>query len=61
MLNWSPGGDRLWLVTRSDGDSIVSKVDADPLPVLTALEAHLADICRPTECLSRKGHPIKTC
>jgi hypothetical protein len=25
MLNWPPGGDRLWLVTRSDGGSTVDR------------------------------------
>ncbi len=44
MLNWSPGGDRLWHVTR-DGDSLhVALVDADPLPLLGSLGVRLGDI-----------------
>jgi hypothetical protein len=37
MLDWSPGGDRLWHVTRDQGTSRVAPVDADPLPLLNSL------------------------
>ena len=33
MLNWSPGGDRLWHVTRSQGESQIEKVDEIPSPL----------------------------
>ena len=55
MLNWSPGGDRLWHVTRSESDSKVDMVDADPLPVLTSLGVQLSDILSADRVLVLEG------
>jgi len=55
MLNWSPGGDRLWHVTRSEDDSHVAMVNADPLPLLEALGVHLADILSADRVLVLEG------
>jgi hypothetical protein len=55
MLNWSPGGDRLWHVTRSEGESHVAPVDADPLPLLGSLGVHLSDILSADRMLVLEG------
>jgi len=55
MLNWSPGGDRLWHVTRSEDDSRIAMVDADPLPLLDALGVQLSDILSADRVLVLEG------
>ncbi len=55
MLNWSPGGARLWHVTRSEGDSQLAMVDADPLPLLNSLGVHLSDILSADRLLVLEG------
>jgi energy-coupling factor transporter ATP-binding protein EcfA2 len=55
MLNWSPGGDRLWHVTRSESDSQVDIVDANPLPVLSSLGVQLSDILSADRVLVLEG------
>src|SRR6185437_15644633 len=55
MLNWSPGGDRLWHVTRSDNDSQVAMVDADPLPLLSSLGVQLSDVLSADRVLVLEG------
>jgi hypothetical protein len=45
MLNWPPGGDRLWLVTRSDGGSTVDRrfgLEDEVLAVIQRSEAAAA-------------------
>lgn len=44
MLDWSPGGDRLWLVTRSGGESRVDAVEEDPLTLLRSLGVRPSDV-----------------
>jgi len=44
MLDWSPGGDRLWLVTRSGGESRVEAVGEDPLALLRSLGVRPSDV-----------------
>lgn len=55
MLNWSPGGDRLWHVTRNGDDSDVAMVDADPLPLLSSLGVQLSDILSADRILVLEG------
>jgi predicted ATPase len=55
MLDWSPGGDRLWLVTRAQGISRVESVDADPLPLLNSLGVRLSDVLSADRVLVLEG------
>jgi hypothetical protein len=55
MLDWSPAGDRLWLVTREQGASTVEKVSADPLPLLDALGVRLSDVLSADRVLVVEG------
>lgn len=55
MLTWSPGGDRLWHVTRSEDDSRIEMVNADPLPLLDALVVQLSDILSADRVLVLEG------
>jgi hypothetical protein len=55
MLDWSPAGDRLWLVTREQGASHVERVNADPLPLLDALGVRLSDVLSADRVLVVEG------
>lgn len=55
MLDWSPAGDRLWLVTREQGASRVQPVSADPLPLLDALGVRLSDVLSADRVLVVEG------
>jgi hypothetical protein len=55
MLDWSPGGDRLWLVTRNQETSRVDPVDEDPLPVLRSLGVRLSDVLSADRILVVEG------
>ncbi len=55
MLNWSPGGDRLWHVTRNEGESSAAPVDTDPLPLLSSLGVQLSDILSADRLLVLEG------
>jgi len=55
MLNWSPGGDRLWHVTRDGDGSHVALVDADPLPLLSSLGVQLSDVLSADRVLVLEG------
>ena len=44
MLDWAPGGDRLWLVTREHGSSAASPVGEDRLALLHSLGVRPSDI-----------------
>lgn len=55
MLDWSPAGDRLWLVTREHGASSVEQVSADPLPLLDALGVRLSDVLSADRVLVVEG------
>ncbi len=55
MLDWSPGGDRLWHVTREQGTSRVAQVDADPLPLLNSLGVRLSDVLSADRVLVLEG------
>jgi energy-coupling factor transporter ATP-binding protein EcfA2 len=55
MLDWSPAGDRLWLVTRQQDTSCVEPVSADPLPLLEALGVRLSDVLSADRVLVVEG------
>lgn len=55
MLDWSPAGDRLWLVTRDEGTSRVASVSADPQPLLDALGIRLSDVLSADRVLVVEG------
>jgi hypothetical protein len=55
MLDWSPAGDRLWLVTPEQGTSRVEPVSADPLPLLDALGVRLSDVLSADRVLVVEG------
>lgn len=55
MLDWSPAGDRLWLVTREQGASNVEQVSADPLPLVDALGVRLSDLLSADRVLVVEG------
>jgi hypothetical protein len=55
MLDWSPAGDRLWLVTREQDISRVEPVSADPLPLLDALGVRLSDVLSADRVLVVEG------
>lgn len=55
MLDWSPGGDRLWLVARDGDASTVEPVSADPLPLLDELGVRLSDILSADRLLVLEG------
>lgn len=55
MLDWSPGGDRLWLVTREQGASHVASVDTEPLAVMTSLGVRLSDVLSAERVLIVEG------
>jgi hypothetical protein len=55
MLDWSPAGDRLWLVTREQATSRVEPVSADPLPLLDALGVRLSDVLSADRVLVVEG------
>jgi hypothetical protein len=55
MLDWSPGGDRLWLVTRDQETSRVDPVDEDPLPALRSLGVRLSDVLSADRILVVEG------
>jgi len=55
MVDWSPGGDRLWLVTRTKGVSHVALVDSEPLDLLRALGVRLSDVLSAERILIVEG------
>jgi len=55
MLDWSPGGDRLWLVKRSEGVSDVAAVDIEPMSVFTSLGVRLSDVLSAERVLVVEG------
>jgi energy-coupling factor transporter ATP-binding protein EcfA2 len=55
MLDWSPAGEGLWLVTREQGTSSVEQVSADPLPLLDALGVRLSDVLSADRVLVVEG------
>jgi len=55
MLDWSPAGDRLWLVNREQGTSSIEPVSADPLPLLDALGVRLSDVLSADRVLVVEG------
>ena len=55
MLDWSPGGDGLWLVARDGDASTVEPVSADPLPLLDELGVQLSDILSADRLLVLEG------
>lgn len=55
MLDWSPAGDRLWLVTREQDVSLVEPVRADPLPLMEALGVRLSDVLSADRVLVVEG------
>jgi predicted ATPase len=55
MLDWSPGGDRLWLVTRDQETSQVEPVNQDPLPLLRSLGVRLSDVLSADRVLVVEG------
>jgi hypothetical protein len=55
MLDWSPGGDRLWLVTRGNEASCIDPVSEDPLPVLKSLGVRLSDVLSADRILVVEG------
>lgn len=44
MIDWAPGGEGLWLVTREHGSSQVDSVGEDRLAILHSLGVHPSDI-----------------
>ena len=55
MLDWSSGGNQLWLVTKHNGASDVQPVDEDPLPLLRSLGVHLSDVLSADRLLVVEG------
>lgn len=55
ILDWSPAGDRLWLVKRDQGTSSIEPVSADPLPLLDALGVRLSDVLSADRVLVVEG------
>jgi predicted ATPase len=55
LLDWSPGGDRLWHVTRTRGVSTVEPVGDDPSALLSALGVRLSDVLSATRVLVLEG------
>jgi predicted ATPase len=55
MLDWSPAGERLWLVTREQETSRVTPVSTDPLPLLDALGVRLSDVLSADRVLLVEG------
>ena len=55
MLDWSPGGERLWHVIKEPDHSVVRPVDADPAGLLAALGVRLSDVLSATRVLVLEG------
>jgi energy-coupling factor transporter ATP-binding protein EcfA2 len=55
MLDWSPGGDRLWHVTRAGETSSVEPVREDPSVLLNALGVRLSDVLSSDRILVLEG------
>jgi hypothetical protein len=55
MLDWSPGGDRLWLVTRDSDESHVEPVGEDPRSLLSSLGVRLSDVLSADRLLVLEG------
>ncbi len=55
MLDWSPGGERLWHVIKEPDHSVVKPVDADPAGLLEALGVRLSDVLSATRVLVLEG------
>src|SRR6266581_36885 len=55
MLDWSPGGDQLWHVTRAQGVSTVGPVRDDPSALLSSLGVRLSDVLTADRVLVVEG------
>jgi hypothetical protein len=44
MLDWAPGGEKLWLIAREHGTSDANPVDENRLALLHSLGVHPSDI-----------------
>jgi len=55
MLDWSPGGERLWHVIKERDHSVVRPVDDDPAGLLAALGVRLSDVLSATRVLVLEG------
>jgi energy-coupling factor transporter ATP-binding protein EcfA2 len=55
MLDWSPGGERLWHVSRDHGVSRADQVDVDPRPLLSSLGVRLSDVLSADKVLVLEG------
>jgi len=55
MLDWSPGGNRLWHVTRGRGTSNVEPVREDPSALLNSLGVRLSDVLSSDRVLVLEG------
>jgi predicted ATPase len=55
LLDWSPGGDRLWHVIREPEGSRVVPVSDDPADLLAALGVRLSDVLSATRVLVLEG------
>jgi hypothetical protein len=55
MLDWSPGGNHLWHVTRARGISTVEPVQEDPSALLNSLGVRLSDVLSSDRVLVVEG------
>jgi len=55
ILDWSPGGERLWHVTRTPGVSKVEQVRDDPSALLNSLGVRLSDVLSADRVLVLEG------
>jgi hypothetical protein len=55
MLDWSPTGDCLWLVSRERGVSRVESVDVQPILLLNSLGVRLSDVLSAERVLIVEG------
>jgi hypothetical protein len=55
LLDWSPGGERLWHVTRAEGVSALAPVLDDPSALLDSLGVRLSDVLSATRVLIVEG------
>ncbi|MYU09005.1 AAA family ATPase [Streptomyces sp. SID8366] len=55
MLDWTPGGNQLWQVTRAEGASQLSTVEEAPLELLRSLGVRLSDVLSADRILVVEG------
>ncbi len=55
MLDWAPGGNQLWQITRSNGISQLSMIDEPPLELLRSLGVRISDVLSADRILVVEG------